>query len=441
MSLSQADRINISHKLVVIPAENAVSNDNKAKLGVTLTQAQAIDNSNKALLDTKTALINSYQAEIAQLDGNVRTVVLEQNIIDSANNLAGNFFSPNQISIPTPALPLGIWKQFIPYAGNLAVGKNYAEVYPSTVTPEATMITAINGYITTMETYSDSERHSGQSLTPTGTCSLPIYTTEVDCLSHSGTWTAGTPTLGDNTALHTLATNLVNAVNAWSSFIQAELLLIVTTDTGIAQTQNNTAISNINSNISTVNTWLAYPDFSSTVAPSKFDVAILQPIKDALTARTSFITTRIGQIVTNLGTIVQDINTGNLTTTTGLYGSRMNILNLRLNLMNGSLRKVAGIVLGKRAQDEAVSSNISATSVYTEVMNVTAFKSPSLGVKIIHVLDASGFSVSDSVYVVSDNQPEISTTIVSIAGNMITLDKDINVLYVPATNARLYKTI
>ena len=238
MSLSQNDRISISKKVVSIPKLIQNATNIKAILNVNLVPAQNADTANKNLMDYATLLINQYQLEAATLDGNVRTQMVEQNVLDSANHVIGNYFNQNQPQVATPGLPSGLWSMFTPYSGNLAIGKNYAEVY-TTTTKEPDLITAINGYITTMQTYTADERHSGQSPIPTGTCSLSLYTNQVDCLAHSGTWTPGTPIYGDNAVLHTLATDLVTAVNTWSSFIQTELPLIVITDTGTKQTQHN----------------------------------------------------------------------------------------------------------------------------------------------------------------------------------------------------------
>ena len=104
MALSQSDRISISKKLVDIPKEDTSSLDNKAKLEVVRIKAQAVDDANKSLFDDKNTFVNQYQNEIKRLDGNDRTEIVEQDIIDSAVNKIGNFFSPNQPQVPTPSL-------------------------------------------------------------------------------------------------------------------------------------------------------------------------------------------------------------------------------------------------------------------------------------------------------------------------------------------------
>lgn len=109
--------------------------------------------------------------------------------------------------------------------------------------------------------------------------------------------------------------------------------------------------------------------------------------------------------------------------------------------MNGSLRKLEGLKLGEKAQDEAVNSNANAASVYSSVMKVSAFRAPATGISTIHVKDATGFSISDSVYVISDTQAEIPATILAVVSNAITLSVNIPVKYRQNENARIYKEL
>lgn len=74
-------------------------------------------------------------------------------------------------------------------------------------------------------------------------------------------------------------------------------------------------------------------------------------------------------------------------------------------------------------------------------MVATGFRAPATGINTIHVLDASGFSVSDAVYVVSENQLEISTTITAIQGNAVTLGSIVPQKYRQNEFARLYKVL
>lgn len=457
MALSQADRIVLSKKIVAIPQEDATAVDNKAKLAVAKAKAQAEDDANKNLFDAKNSIINAYQAEANRMDGNDRLSIVEQDLINTAKAVLGNFFSPNNAQVPTPALSDGVWKNFIPYSKNKALGKTYAEVY-GTVANESDSVSAINSLVTTMESYTAIKRSTGQMCTVTGTCSLPAFTTQLTCTGGGGTWTPGPDLITNDPAVQATATSLISAVNSWKSFIQTTLSLIVTYDTDAGrQAQNNAAIADINNAIVQINTWLAYPSFDTThgqstcaglagynvnlLDPTKFRAGELAVLKNEITARTAYIATRINQLNTVLGTISQDVSSGNILSSSGFYGDRMGILNLRLNLMNGSLRKIESLKLAEKSQDEAINSNANAASVYSSVLKVVAFRAPATNITTIHVKDATGFSVSDNVYIASDNQAEISTTIVSISGNAVTLAIAIPEKYRQNENARMYKEL
>ena len=457
MALSPDDRIAISKKLVDIPKEDATSADNKSKLQDSKTKAQKQDDANKNLMDAKTLLINGYQNELKRIDGLDKTEILEQDVVNSAQMVLGNFFSPNQPNVPTPALPQGVWKNFIPYSGNKAIGKKYDETN-TVIQKEQYIISAISALITTMESYTSIGRSTGQYCNATGTCSLPAYTTQSTCTGNGGVWTPGPDSISNNPAIQATSTSLITEVNNWKAFLQATTPVIVTTDTDTGrQTQNNTSIADVANAIAQIDIWLAYATFDTThgqttcagfnsynvnlLDPTKFRAGELLVIKNEITARLSFIPTRAAQINANLGSVVQDLSTGNITSSSGFYGDRMSILNLRLNLMNGSLRKVEGLKLGEKAQDEAVNSNANAASVYGSVMKVSAFRAPATGISTIHVKDATGFSVSNSVYVISDTQAEIPATIVAISGNAITLSVNIPAKYRQNENARIYKEL
>lgn len=457
MALSQEDRVAISKKLVDIPKEDATSADNKSKLQESKVKAQKQDDANKNLMDAKTVLINGYQNELKRIDGLDKTEILEQDVINSAQMVLGNFFSPNQTNVPTPALPQGVWKNFIPYSGNKAIGKKYDETN-TVIQKEQDIIAAINALITTMESYASIGRSTGQYCNAGGSCSIPIHLTQIACTGAGGVWTVGPDVISNNPAIQATATSLITEVNNWKAFLQATTPVIITTDTDTGrQTQNNTSIADVANAIAQIDIWLAYATFNTShgqttcagfnsynvnlLPATKFRVGELSVLKNEITARTAFIPTRVSQLNTNLGSVVQDLSTGNITSSSGFYGDRMSILNLRLNLMNGSLRKVEGLKLGEKAQDEAVNSNANATSVYGSVMKVSAFRAPATGIATIHVKDATGFSVSNSVYVISDTQAEIPATIVAISGNAITLSVNIPSKYRQNENARIYKEL
>lgn len=458
MILSQDDRIVISKKLVSIPRENAASLDNKTKLQEEMVKVQKQDNVNKNIFNDQNLLINSYQNELARQDGVVRSQTVEQDVVDTAQQKLGNFFSLNDISTPTPSVPTGVWINFTPFAGNKAIGKDYSENYPGSLSPiENDMISAVNSAVSVIEGFTPIGRSTGQYCNGSGTCSLPIYLTQPDCTTNGGIWTPGVDLISNDPDIQAAAAVLISSVNDFKAFLQATLVLIVTSDSNATrQSQNNAAIADINNAISVIDSWLALPTFDTNhgqvtcvgfysynvnlLNPTKFRAGELSILKNEVSARTAFIPTRISQLNSALGSISQNSD-GSISSSSGTYGVRFSAINLRLNLMNGSLRRLEGMKLGIKAQDESIALNNDAQDTYSSLMTASAFRAPALGGPAIHVKDGSGFSIGDSVYVISDSQLEISATILDKTGDMLVLSKDIPAKYRQNENARVYKVL
>jgi hypothetical protein len=461
MPLTKDERIRISEKIISIPVENALSEKLIADLGVSKAKAQDRDSGNKSIGDDYTVFIDGYQKELNKYDGNERTELIEQDYQDSANRIIQNPFFPNDSSVPTPALTNGIWKYFIPYSGNKAIGKNYLETY-NTVTKEQDKIDAILTLITEVETYSDIQRSSGQHCvsTATGTCDIPAHTTQQDCIDNGGVWTSGVPieSIETYSEMQTAMSNLKTAVQGWEDFINTVDAVITTTDTDATRlAENQASRDDITASIVIIDVWQALADFDtshgqttcvgfnnydvSLLAPTKCRAAELQYIKDELTARQSFITTRISQIEGYLGTVVQDLSSGDITSRTGLYGKRFGVVDLRLNIMIGSLSEVKGYERGQDAQQQLQNANDNAADTYSDIMKVVLFRAPAAGTNVIHLMDGSGFEVGDSIYVVGYKLDEISATIENKDNNTIYLNVGVSKKYTRDINSRMYKML
>lgn len=467
MPISQDDRIAISKKIVQIPKQDAQATKIQSQLEDAKIAAQKEDGSNKTLMDDLTPLINLYQQELERYDGNGRNQLVEQDMIDSAKHLLRNPFFPNDPQTLLPNIADGVWKNFPAFSGNKAIGKQYAETY--TTIPkekEQDLIDAVNTAILAIEAFevfSDATRSSGNELVDSGTCSNPIYTDQATCELNGGVWTPGPYITTPSTAMASAGNDLINAIQAWEDFLNGTYAVVPTgvQDTDVARSAGNDGSrDDITNTISVIDTWQALQDYdtvtptpttqpafdnfaSSNFQPSKFRDVEIQDIKNEITARQAFISSRITALEsdTYLGSITQDFGSGEINATTGLYGKRFRIIDMRLNLMGGSLNKVYSAENGQKAQEEAKKSNANAATAYTSVVTASLFRSPSAGNANIHVLDASGFSVSDSAYVIAENQQEIAVTIVGIDGNRVTLDKIIPSKYRETDLARLYKVL
>ena len=430
--LTQDDRIAISKKIIAIPQLNAAADTTIAQIDIEKAKALKEDNANKALLDDVNIYVHGYQAERQRYDSNGHNVLLEQDLVDSANRKIRNYFFPNDPQTTVPSVTDNIWKNFVVFSGSIGLGKNYSEAYIA-VPGEQAMIADINAKILVVESFSNIIRSTGQSCVPTDV-------------------------IAADAAMQAAGTNLINAIQDWETLISGTYSIIMTTDANPTRSaQNIAAKADINISLPIINTWQALATYDTThgqvtcagfnsynvalLAPTKFRAAELLPIKTELTRRSGFVTTRMTQLNTNLGTIVQNMSTGALITATGFFGQRIRIVDVRLNAMGGSLSKLMGLGRGQAAQVEAKNANNNAALVYTSVITATAFRAPSTGSPTIHVLDASGFSASDSVYITAENQAEIATTIVSIQGNSVFLATAIPQRYRQNEFARLYKVL
>lgn len=458
MPLAQADRNSFSLFIVNSAAQIAGLLKAKEQLAAEVTKAQKLDDANKNLLDPANAMATAYQSEMNALDGNLRTTVTETNVQDAAKKVLQNYFFPNDTTVTVPDLASAhnIWIQANPFANSYAIGKNYTEGYGSTP-KEGDLITSILGYITAAGAFTDIQNTSGQSCGATGTCSLPIYTTQVTCEANAGVWTPGPDLIANDPAIQTLKTNIVAAVNSLKTFLLAEVALIVTNDPA-NQTNNQAAINNINTVIiPALNTWLAYVDFntahgqstcagfnaynSNLLAPTKLHSVQLSALQTALNTRSSFITTRVGQLNTVLGSITQDLTNGNVTASSGLYGKRFGFLSLRLNLFGGSLSKVVSLNASNGAQDSIIGNIKSTTATYMGLIPTSVFSAPGNGTSSITVADPSHFAPGDAVYVMAEGQEELQRAVKSVTGNNVILNDIVPAKYRPAEKARLYKDL
>lgn len=464
MALSKSDRIAFSLNIVSAAAQSTSLDSVKAQLNTQIAKLQSIDTANNNLFSPVNSLVNQYHLEFAKLDGNVRSTTTEQNILDSASKKIRNQYFPNDTTVTVPLLSSyhNVWSQIKPYANSYAVGKNYTETYDSTVTKESDDISAITALISSASSYVAMELTTGQQAIHTGTCSLPSYTTEATCIVATptpGVWTPGPDSIISYTAVQTLKSNLVTAVNTLKSFLQAEVALIPTNDPDSTnQLLNQAAIDNINLTIiPALNVWLAYSDFntshgqttysgfytynSSLLAPTKLHSTQLSALQTALNTRTAYLSTRNGQLNTILGTITQNLTNGSITSGSGLYLKRYNFLLLRLDALAGSASQLVNLQNGTTAQDSIKASILSTKATYSSILPTSLLSAPSNGTAYLNLVDASSFSAGNSVYIVSDTQEEIQRAIKSISGNVVVLNEGIPAKYLPSDNARLYKDL
>ncbi len=93
------------------------------------------------------------------------------------------------------------------------------------------------------------------------------------------------------------------------------------------------------------------------------------------------------------------------------------------------------------AQDEQIANINSAKAAYELLLKCTPLAAKASGTKYIHVKSSQGFSVGDTVYIITDGQAELTRNIRAIDGNRITLGQDVPANYRETPFGRMYKEL
>lgn len=486
MALSKQDRITMSGKIIGIPDENAIVENQKAQIIAQQQDAIKNDAVNKALQDPFDAKINVYQKEFNLIDGKKRTEVTEDIINTAAKGEYGNGFFLADPQNPIPSVPDGVWKFFAPMSYTYAIGKKFNEQYDTEPLGEQPILSVINSLISQVESFVDATRASGQKCIEVGECSGETPsgsgTTEALCLTNGGTWTVSDEIV-PSPEIQSVLNNLKTQIQNWEDSLtqQQSFIQINDSDVPARQVENQTAYDDITPIINLINNWQGIQDFD-TITPlpsncndfnnmgyneycsnpsytnqfdcvfnggtwfssfqqSKLSPTQIQILKDAITERTTFLSTRISQLNTYFGTIVQDTSTGALVSQSGWYGSRYLIIDSRLNLMSGTANGKFGAEKSLATQNQIKASNETSAAAYDLTMKATKAIAPGLDTNYISVEDSSFFNVGDRIYVVADNQEELSGSIESIEGNRLKLTFKVPKKYNLGNRTRVYKLL
>lgn len=435
MALSKENRISMSKKILLADEELAANGMNQIAVTKRVESIQKEDDSNRFLLTLKASHIQSYEDEIKFIDGSPRTLIDEAEYQKAVKRLVGNYLLPSDNNTPIPSVPTGVWSKFTPFYLSGAIGKGYNEQPNPLISDyEESLVPGILADITTLEAFPMVKRVTGQK-----------------CVD-------GVPPAQDSLVpdpdVQTAMTSLKDKVNKLLAVLNSEKNALSSNPDTQNASQIAAAISQIDTTILAINTWLAFPDFNplltigscplfnsyniSTLIPTKGYSAQLDPLKTSIATRSTFIATRKAQIATVLGTVTQDVNTGYILTATGLYGERANIINTRLNVMTGSLSRLNSSGNGANALEQEAQSIISNKNVLSSYLTTAKLSSVTNGTSFITVTSANGFVVGQKGYVVSDTQEEVEVVIQSINGNSLQLNKSLPPTYRPTELARFY---
>lgn len=488
-NINKQDRIAMSKKIVEIPDQNKIVDDVIQQ--IKKLQAEAIKNDalNAAVQLPYDEKINAYQLEFNYIDAKKRSVLTEDIINSAAKLEVGNGFYLANPQSPIPSVPSGVWKFFSPMSYTYAIGKEFDETYSVEPLGEEPFISNINGLISQVESFIEATRASGKKCETGGSCTGETPpgsgTTEGLCIANGGTWEA-TGTIVPSPEIQAVIDDLKIQIQNWEDSLNAQYSSIVLPEpeVPVREAENQAAYDDITNSLAIINSWQSIQDFdTSTTLPdncpdfenmgyvpfcsgednppqlteaaclldngtwieafqdSKLSPTQIQILKDEIAARTSFIATRKAQLESYFGDIVQDANTGKLTSYTGWYGERFLIIDSRINLISGSANGKFGAEKSIETQLQIKDSNATTAAAYGLVMLATKAVAPGIDTNYLNVLSSDGFNVGDRVYVVANDQEELSGSISEIIGNRIKLTFKIAKKYTTSNKTRLYKIL
>lgn len=202
--------------------------------------------------------------------------------------------------------------------------------------------------------------------------------------------------------------------------------------------ENASALSNDTSSQGIITAWVA---LSNTGVGGKYTDIGLSTIQSLITIRQATIPLRVAEITTAVGNVVNNGDgtfSGVLTST---YYNRYKWLNNRINRASGSARRFFDIDAGSSFIATMIANNASIAADY-DTYFLTKAITQNNGEIILFTTDITGLTISDTITIVSETQPEISRTIINLYGNnQVQLNAPIPITYIQEDIVRLFKTL
>lgn len=225
--------------------------------------------------------------------------------------------------------------------------------------------------------------------------------------------------------------------DAEKAFLNTQLTALGTnTAVGPEAADIATAISDVQSSISSISTWEA---LAETGVGAKYGDTGISNLEDVVTDRSTQAPDRATAIANFLGSAVQAADAS--VSGSGQYFTLSNWVNLRINKSAGSLRvfydfdQIIGFI------DATIAVITAKKAEYDAYMLVKRITSNPNNTAVIGVSDVTGLSPMDSIKIIDKVQPSMVGTIQSIVGNIVTLDVPVPDTYTVANTARLIKLL
>lgn len=502
ISFSAADRKSITRRQVRIDLENASYAQSSAAFTGQQAALLEVDNGNKKFYDNYSLICDSYENEKTYIDGTIPDTYSPSDIISNAetpsiapffpststpayakllpliqdgaytNNKVKGIFHPlstasrYELNVLTNAVITSGLTEMIFRLENGITGASSTTTTSSDAVPAGTItgfemdVSTTTGFAVNELIYINNGSASGiykiQSITP-GT-SLTIDSVIPSSLGIASTATVDNTVLAftsperenlTSTNYQEILTTITSTINTliteWEGFVSnqnsASSANPEDRPTQIAQLSSATASTA--SAISTINIWQALSD---TGVNGKYINSNISPISAKITERISYATTRASEILNSLGgsssnALSQSGETYTSADMTNPYYNRYKWLNFRINRMSGSLRRYYAAGQSGGAVTQLAADNTSLKSEYNGyfITKVVIFND---GSDILHIKDVTGLSNGNTVTIVSETQPEITRTIVSVMGTtQIKLNAIVPTSYTLEDVARVFKTL
>lgn len=506
ITFTPQQRLDITRRQIKIAQENAAFAKTTAQLTDQQIALLNVDSANAAFYDFYKAQVSAYENEVRAINGLVAAEYSDGSIspyvagdmATSAKFPAGagaTFFppSPSTYEFLIPQIIAAINGYANPtstdarYEQNILTNTDITNGFNQVVnfllngitggttgnttiltpgfTPTNVTVTSITGFSVNDIIYISDNTNSGiykiTNINPEDLLHLPLPTPasfDITPLFPS----AGTPAIGGsikNTVpgftntertngtstvyqeiYNSLTAKIIALVAEWLTKVNAQITQLgLQNDTRATQFGQNAAAQSTNLTAQvTITTWQG---LSNTGANGKFTDLKLNPLQSFVTARLAALPTRITQVVTALGNVVDNGDGTYTGVITSSYLNRYKWLDFRINRGSGSARRYFNAGSGVPFLNSLSASNTAIAGEY-DAYFLTKQITQNDGEIILFVADITGLSVSDTITVVSETQPEISRTIIQLFGNnQVQLSATIPITYITDDVVRLFKTL
>lgn len=240
-------------------------------------------------------------------------------------------------------------------------------------------------------------------------------------------------TVGETAYMTFLKSNIDTQVGVWKVRLNAELTALNANDViNPEKTEVDNTKTIVNNHLTAISTWQGHP--TTGTGTSRFGTN-LPPLQTDAASRPAEMTSRASAIVGYLGSVTQDAE--GAVTGSGHYLNLIQNLNLRLNKMAGSLRNFYQNDLIGTAFDQQIMAAQALADRDSQTFIIREFSEDASGSDLVRLTDVSNLSGGQAVKVMSNTQPVLDLTIVSITGTDVLLSAIIPDTYKLADKSRI----